>query len=74
MTSPTRAPVMVCDKCGRGFLVAQPHRIDQYPIWVVLSTGQEGPRCTGTIRMISYNSALRLAEKQERYRASQTIV
>lgn len=67
-------PVLVCDKCGRGFLTAQPHSIDQFPLWVVVSTMEAGPLCTGTIRLLSRPAALRLASKQELYNAGKTLI
>lgn len=42
-------PVLICTKCGRGFLTAQPAAIDQYPLWKVLSVGEEGEICGGHI-------------------------
>lgn len=46
----TAAPVFICEKCGRGFLTAQPFGIDQYPLWKMLSATTEGPVCGGQIR------------------------
>lgn len=43
-------PVLICSKCQRGFLTAQPRNIDQYPLWKVLSSKDEGPVCGGEIR------------------------
>lgn len=42
------APVFICDRCGQGFLTAQPFAIHQYPVWKVLSAG-EGEVCGGQI-------------------------
>lgn len=41
-------PVFICDRCGQGFLTAQPFAIHQYPVWKVLSAG-EGEICGGQI-------------------------
>lgn len=44
-------PIFVCDACGRGFLTAQPHNIDQYPLWAIGSTGEAGMVCGGPIKL-----------------------
>jgi hypothetical protein len=55
-------PVFVCLSCGRGFLTAQPHNVDQYPLWKQITDPSHGPVCGGAIRLIDRRSALALAD------------
>ena len=59
------SPVFMCSLCGRGFLTAQPHAIDQYPTWAVLSLmgqGVGGVICNGEVRLYDRFIAIKMAE------------
>lgn len=60
----TPPPVLICCRCGRGFLTAQPARIDQYPEWNIFS-GASAPVCGGEIRMYDMRIAIMQADRAE---------
>lgn len=53
--------VFICRRCGRGFLVAQPAGMDQYPEWAVLSSMEGGAVCGGEVRAYDLTTALVMA-------------
>jgi hypothetical protein len=53
--------VLMCDDCGRGFLVPQPGGVDNQPIWWTMG-GEEGGICGGAIRAFDIRKAMWIAD------------
>lgn len=48
------APVFVCERCGKGFLV-YPGKRDPDPVWAMLS-GERGEDCLGEIMVLKWRT------------------
>lgn len=58
-------PVLVCELCGRGFLVAPPQGIDQWPVWGWTATiKSEGP-CAGRVVIANRETLIRNLDEWE---------
>lgn len=57
---PADRHIFICQKCGRGFLTAQPHAIDQYPEWLVTEGDSvvHGDVCGGGIEAVEWSTAM----------------